>query len=118
MPTICFNLTNANKKLKKKVYSAFLEPKMEPPVIISTDVNIPAATITHPNLYKTCSKRAKQGKTKTMMKKKHSTNPAAKTTYESDPDDAAYVTEPGRAETPSTLCFLLVPPKLHQELQP
>ena len=30
-----------------------------------------------------------------MMKKKHSTNPAAKTTYKSNPNEAAYVTEAG-----------------------
>ncbi|KAI2506404.1 hypothetical protein MHU86_8030 [Fragilaria crotonensis] len=48
MPTICFNLTKADKKSKKKDSSPFLASEMEPPVVMSADVNIPAA-YAHPS---------------------------------------------------------------------
>ncbi|KAI2512616.1 hypothetical protein MHU86_1835 [Fragilaria crotonensis] len=70
MPTIRFNLTKADKKSKKKDSSPFLASETEPPVVISADVNIPAATPTHPTLYLTRSKRAKLGNQQTTMKKK------------------------------------------------
>ncbi|KAI2503511.1 hypothetical protein MHU86_10980 [Fragilaria crotonensis] len=93
MPTIRFNLTKADKKSKKKDSSPFLASETEPPVVMSADVNIPAATPTHPTLYLTRSKRAKLGNQQTTMKKKKLPKPAAITTYESDTDEAAVIAE-------------------------
>ncbi|KAI2509524.1 hypothetical protein MHU86_4901 [Fragilaria crotonensis] len=93
MPTIRFNLTKADKKSKKKDSSPFLASETEPPVVMSADVNIPAATPTHPTLYLTRSKRAKLGNQQTTMKKKKLPKPAANTTYESDTDEAAVIAE-------------------------
>ncbi|KAI2504958.1 hypothetical protein MHU86_9487 [Fragilaria crotonensis] len=93
MPTIRFNLTKADKKSKKKDSSPFLASETEPPVVISADVNIPAATPTHPTLYLTRSKRAKLGNQQTTMKKKKLPTTHAAITYESDTDEAAVIAE-------------------------
>ncbi|KAI2495638.1 hypothetical protein MHU86_18867 [Fragilaria crotonensis] len=93
MPTICFNLTKADKKSKKKDSSPFLASEPEPPVVMSADVNIPAATPTHPTLYLTRSKRAKLGLTNTTMKKKKLPTTKAAITYETNTDEAAVIAE-------------------------
>ncbi|KAI2504330.1 hypothetical protein MHU86_10095 [Fragilaria crotonensis] len=93
MPTIRFNLTKADKKSKKKDSSPFLASEPEPPVVMSADVNIPAATPTHPTLYLTRSKRAKLGLTNTTMKKKKLPTTKAAITYETDTDEAAVIAE-------------------------
>jgi hypothetical protein len=94
MPTICFNLTNADKKSKKKASSTFLEAETEPEVVLSANVNIPAATATHPNLYKTRSKRAKSmGNNKTYIKKKRSATFNYQGNHNNNTDEAAYMAE-------------------------
>jgi hypothetical protein len=94
MPTICFNLTNADKKSKKKASSTFLEADTEPEVVLSANINIPAATATHPNLYEICSKRAKpMGNNKTNIKKKRSAAFNYQGNYNNDTDEAAYIAE-------------------------
>jgi hypothetical protein len=94
MPTIRFNLTNADKKSKKKASSTFLEAETEPEVVLSANVNIPAATATHPNLYETRSKRAKpMGNNKTNIKKKRSAASNYQGNHNNDTDEAAYIAE-------------------------
>ncbi|KAI2510625.1 hypothetical protein MHU86_3736 [Fragilaria crotonensis] len=60
---------------------------------MSADVNIPAATPTHPTLYLTRSKRAKLGNQQTTMKKKKLPTTHAAITYESNTDEAAVIAE-------------------------
>ncbi|KAI2508424.1 hypothetical protein MHU86_5951 [Fragilaria crotonensis] len=93
MPTIHFNLTKADKKSKKKDSSPFFASKTEPPVVMSTDANIPAATPTHPTLYLTRSKRATMNFTNTKTKKKKLPTTHAAITYETNNDEAAVIAE-------------------------
>ncbi|KAI2489826.1 hypothetical protein MHU86_24761 [Fragilaria crotonensis] len=92
MPTIRFNLTKADKKSKKKDSSPFLASETEPPVVMSADVNIPAATPTHPTLYLTRSKRAKLGNQQHYNEEE--ALPKTSCNYhKSDTDEAAVIAE-------------------------
>ncbi|KAI2504600.1 hypothetical protein MHU86_9812 [Fragilaria crotonensis] len=84
--------TFSRQEVEEEGLVPFLASETEPPVVISADVNIPAATPTHPTLYLTRSKRAKLGNQQTTMKKKKLPTHAA-ITYESDTDEAAVIAE-------------------------
>jgi hypothetical protein len=97
MPTVRFTPFSSDKKLKKKASSTFLEADIEPPVVLSNNIDIPAATVTHPYLYKTRSKRASKyaGNNNKSNIKKPNVKSSAKGTnnQNSDNDEAAYIAE-------------------------
>jgi hypothetical protein len=112
MPTVRFAPFSSDKK-SKKALSTFPEADIEPPVVLSNNINIPAATVTHPNLYKTRSKRASKfmGNNNRSNIKKPNVKSSAKGTnnQNSDTDEAAYIAEAIDAPTPSAKSLQVTP---------